>query len=174
MKRTAAALTLICCLIYVPASAFFQDVPETDEGKKAAAMEMYHDYKSKAFPDAPEISAREVLDRPLGGMIFVDVRSPEEQAISMLPGALTMESFLAAPSLFSDRTVVAYCTIGWRSGKFAIKMNAKGLKVWNLAGGLLIWLHEGGKVFDAAGETRRIHVYGRKWNLAPGGYEGIW
>jgi sodium/bile acid cotransporter 7 len=44
----------------------------------------------------------------------------------------------------------------------------------NLRGGLLAWVHAGGKVYDANGETRRIHVYGRKWNLAPNGYDAVW
>ena len=43
-----------------------------------------------------------------------------------------------------------------------------------LRGGLLAWVHAGGKVYDKNGETRRIHVYGRKWNLGPRDYEGVW
>jgi hypothetical protein len=39
---------------------------------------------------------------------------------------------------------------------------------------MLAWVHEGGKVIDQKGETKRIHVYGRKWNLAPASFEPIW
>jgi hypothetical protein len=36
-------------------------------------------------------------------------------------------------------------------------------------------VHEGGKVVDQkGGETKRIHVYGRKWNLGPDSFEGTW
>jgi len=44
----------------------------------------------------------------------------------------------------------------------------------NLRGGLLAWVHDGGKVYDRNGETRRIHVYGRKWDLGPKDYEAVW
>jgi sodium/bile acid cotransporter 7 len=46
--------------------------------------------------------------------------------------------------------------------------------VYNLRGGILAWVHDGGTVYDQNGETRRIHVYGRKWNLAPNSYQAVW
>ena len=39
-------------------------------------------------------------------------------------------------------------------------------------GAVVTWKH--GKLYDRDGETLRIHVYGRKWDLAPRGYEAIW
>ncbi len=53
-------------------------------------------------------------------------------------------------------------------------MTRKGITMYNLRGGLLAWVHDGGKVVDQKGETKRIHVYGRKWNLAPSAYEAVW
>jgi hypothetical protein len=35
-------------------------------------------------------------------------------------------------------------------------------------------VHAGGKVYDRNGETRRIHVYGRTWDLAPSAYKTLW
>jgi len=70
--------------------------------------------------------------------------------------------------------VIGYCTISYRSGKLAESLAPRGITMLNLEGGLLAWVHAGGKLFDRAGETRRIHVYGRKWNLAPQDYEAIW
>jgi hypothetical protein len=36
-----------------------------------------------------------------------------------------------------------------------------------LRGGILAWVHDGGRIYDRNGETKQIHVFGRKWNLAP-------
>ena len=45
-----------------------------------------------------------------------------------------------------------------------------------LVGGLLGWAHAGGEVVDPGTlePTRRIHVYGRRWNLLPAGWSGVW
>jgi sodium/bile acid cotransporter 7 len=56
---------------------------------------------------------------------------------------------------------------------FAEEMEKKGIRINNLAGGLLAWLLEGGKVFDDHGETKRIHVYNQKWNYLPRDYEMV-
>ena len=43
-----------------------------------------------------------------------------------------------------------------------------------LQAGILAWLLEGGKVYDQRGdETKRVHVYGEKWDYAPAGYETV-
>jgi len=52
-------------------------------------------------------------------------------------------------------------------------MSNKGIDIYNLKGGLLAWLLEGGKVYDTNGETKRVHVYGKKWNYLPRGYEPV-
>jgi hypothetical protein len=32
----------------------------------------------------------------------------------------------------------------------------------------------GGRVYDANAEKKRIHVYKKKWNYVPEGYEAVW
>jgi sodium/bile acid cotransporter 7 len=105
---------------------------------------------------------------------FVDVREEKEQAVSMLPGAITEQEFLNHLERYRDVVVIGYCTISYRSGKLAEKLKAQGVVILNLRGGLLAWLHDGGKVYDRDGETRRIHVYGRQWDLGPKGYKAVW
>ena len=41
--------------------------------------------------------------------------------------------------------MIAYDTVGYRSGLFVEKMRQKGISIANLKGGLLGWLHAGGK-----------------------------
>jgi sodium/bile acid cotransporter 7 len=135
---------------------------------------MYRDYQ-KDFADVEDIDPREAMKLlQEGKAVFVDVREAKEQKVSMLPGAITEEQLLRSPEKYGDRILIGYCTISYRSGKLAQKLKAKGLSMLNLRGGLLAWVHDGGKVYDQNGETRRIHVYGRKWDLGPKDYEAVW
>ncbi len=145
-----------------------------DAEKRAKIEAMYRNYK-KDFADVEDIepaAAMQLLkeDRAL----FIDVRDEREQEISMLPGAVTEKEFLRDPAKYGGRTLIGYCTISYRSGKLAAKLKKEGILLLNLRGGMLAWIHDGGKLCDRGGETRRIHVYGRKWNLGPDAYEAEW
>jgi len=146
----------------------------TDSEKRTRIDELYRGYR-KDFPDVRDIDAQEAM-RLLqeGKALFIDVREPKEQAVSMLPSAVTAEEFLKDPGRYADRVLIGYCTISYRSGKLAQQLAAKNITALNLRGGILAWAHAGGKLQDRDGETRRIHVYGRKWDLAPQGYETVW
>jgi len=137
-------------------------------------MRMYNGYRDD-FAGVEEIDAREAMDKArAGNALFVDVRDKEERDISMLPNAITEKDFLEHIDKYKGRTIIAYCTIGYRSGKFAQKLQKEGARIYNLKGGVLAWVGEGGKVYDTKGETNRVHVYGSKWNLLPPGYEAVW
>ena len=145
-----------------------------DEEKRREVETMYENYK-KDFPDVSDISAEEALALTRQSMpVFVDVRDPSEQAVSMLPGAITEKEFLKDPAAYRDRTVIGYCTISYRSGKLAQKLQEKGIRMLNLRGGILAWIHAGGKIYRDGKITNKVHVYGKTWNLAPSGYEAVW
>ncbi len=143
----------------------------TDEEKRQKVMEMYEDYKRSSFPDIEDIAPEEALKLiDQGNVLFVDVRSHDEQEISTLPGAITEKEFREDPNAYTDRIIISYCTISYRSGLFANEFKEKGIRVLNLKGGLLGWVHDGGMVYDQNKETNLIHVYGKKWDLAPDEY----
>jgi sodium/bile acid cotransporter 7 len=146
----------------------------SDAAKRVTIETMYAGYK-KDFPGVQDIEPAEAM-RLLqeGKALLVDVREEKEQKVSMLPGAVTEKQFLKDPGAYRDHTLIGYCTISYRSGKLAEKLKAQGVAMLNLRGGLLAWVHDGGKVYDRNGETRRIHVYGRKWDLGPKDYEAVW
>ena len=159
-------------VLFVP-QAVFCDVELTPEEKKKTVYKMYEAYQ-KEFSSVGDMTPQKAMHLlKEGRVLFVDVRKPAEMRVSMLPGAITTEDFLKTPVKFKNKTVVAYCTIGYRSGKFAEDMANKGIRIDNLKGGVLAWIIEGGKVFDASGESKRIHVYGAKWNYLPEGYEAV-
>ncbi len=136
---------------------------------------MYQEYRED-FPDVREITPQDVAGLlQSGSLVLVDVRTPEEQAVSMLPGAITAQSFAVAEDTYREKTVVTYCTIGARSGVYADELRQKGFDVCNLKGSLLAWTHAGLPLKDANGhDTKRVHVYGKKWDLAAEGYEAVW
>ncbi len=146
----------------------------SDAAKRTKIEAIYRGYK-KDFADVADIAPAEAMELlKAGRMVFVDVREEKEQEVSMLPGAVTEKEFLKNPERYGDKVIVGYCTISYRSGKLAEKLKARGIAMLNLEGGLLAWVHAGGKVYDRNGETHRIHVYGRKWDLGPKDYEAVW
>lgn len=145
----------------------------SDEEKKEIVYGMYADYKKK-FPTVVDISPQKAMSlMKTGRVVFVDTRTNPEMAVSTLPRAISREAFLHHPTAYEGQTVIAYCTISYRSGKFAEEMAVRGIRLYNLTGGLLAWVLEGGKVYAGGVETRRIHVYGKKWDYPPAGYESV-
>jgi sodium/bile acid cotransporter 7 len=146
----------------------------SDQEKLKAVYKMYADYKAD-FPGVPDVSPKQAMELlKQGQVVFVDARPADERQVAMLPQAISQEEFLRDPAKYREKTVIAYCTISYRSGVLASKLRKKGVEIYNLRGGLLAWVHEGGKVYDQKGPTKRIHVYGRRWNLPPKGYEAVW
>lgn len=146
-----------------------------DDAKRLRRIERYYRVSARLLPKVPEISAAELAERrKLRRLAVVDVREPHERAVSMIPGAMSRSEFEARKDEFRDVPIVAYCTLGYRGGKYAAKLRAEGFDAHNLRGAILAWTHAGQPLVDAQGETRRVHVYGRKWNLVASGYEGVW
>lgn len=147
----------------------------TDPQKLQRVYAMYEEYKEE-FPQVRDISVTEAMQMIERGrkVVFVDTRSSEEMAVSMLPGAITKEDFLLADSThYDDAVVIGYCTISYRSGLFAGDLAEQGRDISNLRGGMLAWVLEGGRVYDQDGVTKRIHTYGSEWEYGPRGYETI-
>lgn len=170
-------MTWLCCGLIIlggPVGVVRGDGVESDAERRKIVYQMYSGYK-KDFADVRDISPQQAMDLLQQNQVtFVDTRKPAEMAVSMLPGALSEQDFLSRSGDYRDRTVVGYCTISYRSGKFAAKMAERGVAVINLRGGILAWTLEGGKVYDQNGrEVKRIHVYGNRWDYAPSGYETV-
>ncbi|MEM7645325.1 MAG: rhodanese-like domain-containing protein [Pseudomonadota bacterium] len=135
---------------------------------------MYQEIKNQ-FSDVPELKLKD-LDARLkkGDLVFLDVRAEAERRVSIIPGALSVQEF-EKQSLDSHKTVVVYCTIGYRSAKVVRKLKKKGIRAYNLEGSLLGWIHDGRPVVGPHGQnTKEVHVYGKSWNFLPQGFKGVW
>jgi len=147
--------------------------PFSADHKKEAVQQLYASYK-KCFPEIPDISPVEAIRlHQEGQAVLVDVRPLAERQVSRLPGAISLTEYLHDIGSYQGKTIIAYDTIGYRSGLVVQKQRAKGLPLVNLQGGMLGWLHAGGKAFDDFGETSRVHVYGALWNYPPPGCETV-
>jgi rhodanese-related sulfurtransferase len=125
---------------------------------------------------APELKA--ILDDT--NLILIDVRQPKELEVSMLPHALSTAQFAARyrHGIPAGKRIVVYCTIGYRSGKYAEELAKMGIKSESLEGGILMWSFAGGKLLckntrDEWVETNRIHVYDAEWNIVHPDYLGV-
>ena len=146
-----------------------------DAARSAKVDSLYAAYKTAGFPEVPDLSVGDFLKMAGGdSLVLVDVREPAEQAVSMLPGAITMAAFEAEAASYSDYRIVVYCTIGFRSALYTRQLREKGLDAYNLAGSRLAWAHAGQVLVDSLGPTRTAHVYGETWDLLPEGYRSVW
>jgi rhodanese-related sulfurtransferase len=117
----------------------------------------------------PEISVAEA-SRDSARLCFLDAREPNEYAVSRLAGArwVGYDQFDLArvAQLDRSRTVVVYCSVGYRSEKIAEKLRAAGFTdVRNLYGGIFEWVNQGHPVYDDRGKTLNVHAYNRTWGV---------
>jgi rhodanese-related sulfurtransferase len=155
----------------------------TDSALAGEVRRRYDAMKQRRFAEVPDVGAAELrreletADATSGGVpegiLLVDVREPREWGVSMLPGAVSRQAFERDRHRHRGRPIVAYCTIGLRSGLYARRLRREGFDVRNLRGGALAWAHAGG-TFQASGRpSRDVHVYAAGWNLLPAGYRAI-
>lgn len=174
--RPALVVTAACVL---PLSGACGQSPDDDADKRSAIGRAAQAVRQE-YPRVPVLSPAEVIEAMgTGNLVLVDVRSPEERGVSMLPGAVSRAEFEAAlaesdAAVSAGRTVVAYCTIGFRSSAWAERMAERGVRVFNMEGSILAWTHAGGPLVANGASTQRLHVYGKRWNLAAPGYETVW
>ncbi|MBW1642651.1 MAG: rhodanese-like domain-containing protein, partial [Deltaproteobacteria bacterium] len=145
----------------------------SDGEKRKIVDQLYNTYRLD-LPQVKDIQPAEVIHLfNQHKVVLIDIRTSAEIKISTLPRAVTMDDYLKGVDTYRGLIAVAYCTIGYRSGKFAEKMGAKGIEVKNLAGGMLAWVFDGGRIYNENNEIKRIHVYGPKWDYPPSGYESV-
>ncbi|WP_197994752.1 rhodanese-like domain-containing protein [Gimesia panareensis] len=122
-----------------------------------------------------EVAAEQLgVPRPKPQFVLVDVRSSEETNVSMIPGAITRESFEKNIDRYRDRTVIAYCTIGYRSGKYTARLIEQGITAKNFKGSIIAWCASQLELVTPEGKaTHRVHTYSSKYKV-PALYEAVW
>jgi rhodanese-related sulfurtransferase len=124
------------------------------------------------FPQVKRITTAELdawLNDPTRPKpLLLDVRTRAEFDVSHLRGATHVEPDAAASVLreSKDRPIVTYCSVGYRSGGFAQKLQAAGhTNVANLEGSIFRWANESRPVFRGAKQVDEVHPYNGTWGL---------
>lgn len=164
-----------------------------DNKERAAKADAdYASIKPSMFPSVTDVTSQQLKD----GMesdpeswVTVDVRPSVETDVSVIVGALTIEQFESQYTRTTDGPddapllhLVAYCTVGVRSGIWAEKWISEGktkgtfvkrnednkvfkVEAGNLVSSLAGWTATGGKLVDASGEgTTKVHGFSKAWS----------
>lgn len=138
---------------------------------KELAHECIGDYQDVTWIKVSEFNSLSKKEK----WIIVDARNIIERALSIIPGALSIEEFEKVMETQRKKKILVYDTVGCRSGEYSQKLKNKGLNVFSLWGGALAWAWDGRTFVTPEGlPTRTLHVFQRKWNVLPPGYEGGW
>ena len=139
-----------------------------DEGLDGIQADIISDHKSVA-----QLSAENYLELDRSDILLLDIREPEEYAVSRLPGAVRVDPNASAATLIhmgdvTGKKIIVYCSVGRRSSIFAereqtalMKMGAA--SVSNLEHGIFGWHNERRELMDANGETDAVHPYNEIW-----------
>lgn len=131
------------------------------------------------MPKPPTITAQEIRDmleneEQSGNFVIVDVRSELESGISLIPGALTRTEFEQTAADHQGKKVIAYCTVGVRSGKFVNQLIRQGWKAWNYEGSIIDWCKNKLPLVSPDGaQTQQVHTYSAKYSV-PDDYKAIY
>eukprot|EP00850_Spirogloea_muscicola_P011943 SM000076S21764 [mRNA] locus=s76:169839:171011:+ [translate_table: standard] len=167
---------------------------EPAEKRRGEMEAMYQKIKESAFPNVPEMDVetlRSQLEKQAQGegkIVVVDARTDDEANVSMIPsGTLRKKDFEDHIEDYVNHKVVCYCTIGFRSGKYAADLQKRGLEAFNLKGSILAWTHAGLPLVNAydpvtgsssedkeAVTTKNVHVFADKWALQGDGYNAVY
>lgn len=104
------------------------------------------------------------IDAIDSNVVLLDCRAREEYDVSHIAGAIWVGDEIKSVEGFDkNKKYIVYCSVGYRSGVYAKKMNQKGYNALNLWGGIFHFMNSGNKVEDANGPTDRVHPYNEKW-----------
>jgi rhodanese-related sulfurtransferase len=131
---------------------------------------------ARDWPRIGHVTPTEVERRIAGGKAVVfDVRTPQEYAVSRLPGAIHVDPDMGSAD-FLDRygdavkgkTAVFYCAVGVRSSRLATRvateLEARGaVAVDDMAGGIFAWHGKMRPLVNAKGPTDFVHPYDASW-----------
>lgn len=122
------------------------------------------------FPGTPTMRIDALRDRladPAADVRLIDVREPAEFAVSRLPGAIHEQDpqrIAALAEVNPGRTIVVYCSVGYRSAEVAKRLHQRGHgNVRNLRGSIFAWANRGLPLVGPDGPTDEVHPYDAHW-----------
>lgn len=120
------------------------------------------------FPDVRQVSpddlATWLADDTRARPQLLDVREPDEYAVSHLPGAIRIDPDAPAAAVLAHidpgRPVVAYCSVGYRSSVLVQRLRDAGFtQAVNLEGSIFAWANEGRPLESEGRRVTIAHPY---------------
>lgn len=145
-------------------------IPGALRGARRGDLEKIEKITRLAFPEVPNISTAALADRMVHSerpLLLVDVRSPEEFAVSHLPGAVNLgaaEEIRECILKEGNPDVVLYCAVGFRSARVARELARAGIRnCANLEGSIFAWANEGRPIYRGQEPVREVYCPGKRW-----------
>lgn len=124
------------------------------------------------FHDIQWITTQQLADWLADGQrpapVLLDVRTSAEWNVSHLANARRVDPQAtaqeAAGGLAKDAPIVAYCSVGYRSGEMAQRLRAAGFShVQDLEGSIFEWANEGRPLVHEGKPANKVHPYNASW-----------
>ena len=126
----------------------------------------------EAFPEVPQMTTQQLAairaDGAARDIVLLDARTSAEFNVSHLPGALLASNPRMALDALEpndpERTVVVYCSVGYRSSRLVAQLRARGFEnIFNLERSLFQWANEGRPLYRGNDRVHRAHHYDEEW-----------
>ena len=147
--------------------------PQTDGADtRTPAWERTLRLVRKGFAEVPQMTTQQLATmqahEAAPNIVLLDARTAAEFNVSHLPGAvLASDTRMALDALEAndpERTVVVYCSVGYRSSQLAEDLRAQGFEnVSNVEGSLFQWANEGRPLFRGDERIYEAHPYDEEW-----------
>ena len=151
---------IVVLVLVVPALVFAQGM-----GWSLVNWKVRHD-----FPTVRRITTSETAawlkDEKRPRPVLLDVRTKAEYDVSHIRGAQRVEpgSDASTLQLPRERPIVTYCSVGYRSGAFAEKLQDAGYtNVRNMSGSIFQWANESRPLERDGQPAKKVHPYNGVW-----------
>lgn len=122
----------------------------------------------RKFSDVDHISLSEFVTETEDNedVLIIDVRKKREFSVSHIPGAINITDAkeIAKLAKETDKDVIVYCSVGYRSAIVARELQNLGInEVANLQGSIFAWANQGLPLSNLTGITKEVHPYDKHW-----------
>ncbi len=150
------------------------------ETSDEACTRMSANFQRKFERSVPSLKSHDLMTRyHPEAVILIDCRTQAEQNVSMIWGAIPLHA-TTIEKLGSDKPIVTYCTMGFRSGLEAERLRdvlGADREIFNLDG-ILAYTHalkqrpDAPPLMDPSTRkvTKEVHTFSRQWDCAADGY----
>ena len=163
MNRRWKIIIGLASFLALAAGGYVWSVTDGEDG-----MEKMTATVRRKFPRVPQLPtaglAAWLADKGRPQPQLLDVREPDEFAVSHLRGALRIPPDASASEVLAKidpkRPVVTYCSVGYRSSQLAQRLIDAGAKdVRNLEGSIFAWANEGRPLEKDGRPVKTVHPY---------------